>query len=277
MKKLRILKSLFLDQLSSLDDAKRISTFQITQAWGLWPDRSMQPMTKNPRRYFSQSDEDGIVEKILIRLKIFGEGTVIEFGVGDGSENNSLALISKGWKSYWVGGEELCFTFPSSPKHFFNKTWVTKENVVAISKQALIDLEVNNPDVVSLDLDGNDYHFARQLLESGLKPDIWICEYNAKFPPGSIWIMSYDENHTWFGDDYFGASFSSFTGLFHKYGYFPVACSVQGSNIFFVKEENRSEFLDVCSEDVLYQPPFYYLVPNWGHTVSPKSLEHIFK
>jgi hypothetical protein len=70
--------------------------------------------------------------------------------------------------------------------------------------------------------------------------------------------MPYDEAHTWQSDDYFGASCTSFVALFRKHGYFPVACSVQGANVLFVREDHRSKFLDIgLEEESLYQPPFY--------------------
>jgi hypothetical protein len=256
------------------------SEFEITRTWGLWPDRNLNPLTRNPRRYFSQSDEDGIIEKILFRLGVDNRGKILELGVGDGRENNSLALIAKGWDSYWIGGEDLSFNFPISQNHHFKKTWIALHNVVDLTTEALVKLNANNRsvDVVSIDLDGNDWHFVSKLLESSLYPNLWICEYNAKFPPGSNWVMPYDEAHTWQSDDYFGASFTSFVALFRKHGYFPVACSVQGANVFFVREDHRSKFLDIgVEEESLYQPPFYYLVPKWGHSISSRTIESIFQ
>jgi len=254
--------------------------FQTTKSWGLWPDRNLNPLTRDPRRYFSQSDEDGIIEKILFRLGVDSKGKILEFGVGDGSENNSLALIAKGWESYWIGGEDLSFNFPNSQKHHFKQTWIALHNILDLTTEALSKLNASpdSVDVVSMDLDGNDWHFVNKLLESSLYPNLWICEYNAKFPPGSNWVMPYDEAHTWRRDDYFGASFTSFVALFRKHGFFPVACSVQGANVFFVREDHRSKFLDVgLEEENLYQPPFYYLVPKWGHSISPRTLESIFQ
>ena len=254
-----------------------MTDFDVIKMWELFPDRQLNPLTKNPRRYYSQSDEDGILEKILSRIGISNDGRIIEYGVGNGTENNSLFLIAKGWSSCWIGGQDLFFDFPNSPRHYFIKTWLTKNNLLDVTNQAINSFGTNNIDVVSLDLDGNDYHFTKVLLENSLYPEIWIAEYNAKFPPGAKWVMPYDEKHVWQGDDYFGASFTSFTSLFHRHGYFPVACSVTGANIFFVKEKYKSKFLDISPELDLYQLPLYYLAPNFGHPVSPKTLESLFK
>ena len=93
---------------------------------------------------------------------------------------------------------------------------------------------VESPDVLSMDLDGNDFHFTASLLEHGVRPAIWVSEYNARFPVGVQWVMPYASDHVWSFDDYQGASFSSFCDLFARYDYFPVACSVTGANVFFV-------------------------------------------
>ena len=278
MKIFRLLRSLKYILLAPQRIAMTHLDFEITKQWHLWPDRSINPITSNPKKYFSQSDEDGILEKIISRLGI-KNAKILEFGVGDGRENNSLALIAKGSESYWIGGEDLAFDFQDSPKHHFKKEWVTLDNIEELTNVALecLDSSRNSIDVISLDFDGNDWHFINRLLESSVYPKIWICEYNAKFPPGSDWIMPYDEKHLWQGDDYFGASFTSFVKMFRKHKYFPVACSVQGANIFFVREINRGSFLDIgIEENQLYQPPFYYLTQNWGHKKSPRTIESIF-
>jgi hypothetical protein len=116
------------------------------------------------------------------------------------------------------------------------------------------------------------------MLENGLRPNIWVCEYNAKFPPGAKWVMPYDESHIWKGDDFFGASFSAFTEIMKKFNYFPVACSVQGANLFFVKDVYKKDFQDIpVGEEDLYQPPFYQHINRWGHKISKRTIERIFE
>jgi hypothetical protein len=56
------------------------------------------------RRHFSQNDEDGILLEILRRLDIVDARSFIEFGVGDGTENNTIILLAKKWSGAWVGG-----------------------------------------------------------------------------------------------------------------------------------------------------------------------------
>ncbi len=59
-------------------------------------------------KLYSQNDEDGIIKEIFRRIgttnKIF-----VEFGVGDGLENNTLALLFEDWQGLWIeGSAEYC-------------------------------------------------------------------------------------------------------------------------------------------------------------------------
>ena len=58
----------------------------------------LNPLNKFGKKCFSQSDCDGITIEILRRLNIINKGTFIEYGVGDGLENNTLILKALGWK-----------------------------------------------------------------------------------------------------------------------------------------------------------------------------------
>jgi hypothetical protein len=98
---------------------------------------------------------------------------------------------------------------------------------------------------LSIDLDGNDYHFCSELLAAGLRPLIWVLEYNGRFSPETQWIMDYNAGHQWAHDDYFGASLRAFYELMAPAGYRLVACNVTGANAFFVRSELGSQFADL--------------------------------
>ena len=254
--------------------------FEISKMWGLWRDRSSNPLTRYPQRFWSQSDEDGIVDQILNRINL-EDKTFIEFGCGNGLENNTLALISKGWKGGWIDGKSLSYDLPAlNTKLKFQQKWVTKENIVSLYDNALpgSSSNLNHVGLLSLDLDGNDYHFIEEILNAGKSSDIVVLEYNARFPVGSEWVMPYDPKHVWTGGDYFGASLTSFTNLLQKFNYKLVACSIQGSNAFFINEAHLDAFKDInFSIDELYQPPLYYLIPHWGQELCPKTVLSLLK
>lgn len=259
--------------LSSLVDDIRQA--QVVDNWGLRPQRSNNPLTVGAKRYWSQADEDGILEKIIARTGPVTKGVFLEYGVGDGSECNTLALLARGWSGGWISGENLMFIPHPSGRLSFSRKWLTVDNVLPVTETTLkrLDLHLNDVDVVSLDLDGNDYHLTQTLLQEGIRPRVWISEYNARFPVDSQWVMDYEADHLWASDDYFGASISSFAHLFANYDYFPVACSAQGANVFFVANNYLHLFQDIPSElTEIYHPPMYGLARRWAHKPSAKLL-----
>lgn len=265
-----------------LQSIYKVRELAIIDSWGLTPDRSRNPLTAHPRRYFSQTDEDGILEQILSRIGMNTEGVFVEYGVGDGTVCNTVALLARGWKGVWISNEDLIFTPRPGGRLVYQQAWVTLGDIVRLTVNGLARLRssdkavgLEDVDVVSFDLDGNDYHFSKALLEAGLRPRAWIAEYNAKFPVGVSWVMKQDDAHTWKLDDYYGASISAFASLFEDHGYFPVACSAQGASVFFVRNEYSSMFDDVPRDlAVIYQPPLPGST-RWGHPVSRRTLESL--
>jgi hypothetical protein len=168
------------------------------------------PLNQFGAKCFSQSDEDGITLEILRRMDVLKSGCFAEFGVADGTENLTLILVALGWSGFWVGGDQLAYSTPNNDQFRYIQKWITKNNILEITCQTKDQLQIHEIDVISLDLDGNDIHFVRELLSNSICPKLFIVEYNAKFIPPIEFEMSYDENHQWLGDDYFGASLTSF-------------------------------------------------------------------
>jgi len=202
------------------------------------------PILRKGYSFFSQADEDGIIEEILFRIRskpLQHPGIFAEMGVGDGLQNNTLNLLMHGWSGMWFGGEDIAFNLSERDSLFFKKSWITLDSIDEIYK----DLSQKEVDVFSLDLDGNDLHFARRLLELGFRPTVWVQEYNANFPPNSKWSIKYNPKHAWDGSTYWGASLGEFNNLFVSYGYELVVCNITGVNAFFVLAESLNNFTDI--------------------------------
>ena len=130
--------------------------------------------------------------------------------------------------------------------------------------------------VASIDLDGNDGHIVRALIAGGLAPDVFMVEYNAKFPPGIEFEMPYEAAHHWQMDDYFGVSLQKWVNLLGPAGYSLIACNDYGVNAFFVKTIYMPCFTDVPTKvEELYRGAWYYRYPMTGHPTSPKTVEHL--
>lgn len=265
-------------QLLSQQNSSQMNQEEVRDLMLSFHTNQLQNFHQNPlnafgKKCFSQTDEDGITLEILKRLKCIEQGTFAEFGVGNGTENNTLILKALGWSGFWVGGEDLAFEIKEDNQTFsYLKNWITRDNILELTHTGMQKIVAKELDVISLDLDGNDIYLVEKLLSDGFLPKLFIVEYNAKFPPAIKWQIDYNPNHTWQNDDYFGASLGSFTDLFKKHHYQLVCC-----NAFYVRDEFSEAFNDVPKDiDNIYVPPRYYLYRSYGHKNALKTIEKLF-
>lgn len=236
------------------------------------------PLNRFGRKVFSQADEDGITLEVLRRMALLRSGCFAEFGVGVGLENNTLVLAALGWRGFWVGGEALAFPAPSNARFTFMKEWVTLDNVAQLARKGMAHVGAGALDVVSMDLDGNDIYFVEKLLHEGVRPKLFIVEYNSKFPPPIEFQIDYDPGHSWAHDDYYGASLSSFDRLFSRFGYRLICCNAHtGANAFFVDADHSDRFADVPSDigSIYVECRFYTY--RYGHPPSTKVPQLILR
>jgi hypothetical protein len=235
------------------------------------------PLNKFGQKIFSQTDEDGITIEILRRINFLTNGTFIEMGVGNGTENNTLILKAMGWKGVWIGNKNLSFKLKPSKKFSYLRNYINLDNIINLIKEGLYAINSKNADVISIDLDGNDIYFVEKILANSFFPKLFIVEYNAKFPPPIRWQIEYNCEHIWQSDDYFGASLSSFNDLFVKYEYQLICCNLfTGANAFFIKKEFANLFNEVPKKiEDIYCRPRYYLY-NFSNKTSNKIIEKLF-
>ena len=263
--------------LRQSDVRRRLDLLAESQLAG-WRATSSNPIQRAGRKLFSQNDEDGIIAEIARRLRL-DRGTFVEFGVGDGLENNTLALLMAGWSGAWLGGEQLAFRVPPGCRRLaYKQAWITRENCEALLRETLPTIGAKDPDLVSVDLDGNDVYVVETLLSSGLRPAIFVVEYNGKFAPPTRFAVSYDPTFAWDGTDYFGASLQRFADVFDAHGYRLVCCNVTGLNAFFVQKSTGDCFADVPQDlSELYMPPRYFGPAQAGHPASPRTIERFLQ
>ena len=233
---------------------------------------SPNPLNNSFVNVFSQLDEDGIISKLILRIKneLPSSPTFLEIGVGNGTENNTLNLITKGWKGLWIGNQELLSDVSKSRKLVYLKTWVTKENILDLIENT----GFSEFDLISVDIDGNDFYVWEQIL-SIYSPKIIVAEYNGKFDSDTEWVMSYKAEHNWNQDWYFGASFLSLTKLFLKFNYRVVACSLNGNNMFLVKSSYMNDFKDIPSDmNIIYKPALHMLFKS-KRAINQEFFKHL--
>lgn len=200
---------------------------------------------------FSQNGEDGILSVLRDQLKDRNQ-CFLEIGAADGIDNNSawLVLTAK-YNGVMIDGNPRLiararrivanYSVGAKCQHMF---------VTAGSGPALKSLTLHNdPDVLSLDIDGNDYYVAKAILDVGLRPKIFVVEYNSVFGPKRSVTIPYRDNFV-FGDAhrsqlFYGVSISGWHKCFADHGYRFVTVDRNGVNAFFVDPAHFAEgFLD---------------------------------
>jgi hypothetical protein len=227
-------------------------------------------------KIYSQNDEDGIIREIFNRIgttnKVF-----VEFGIGNGLENNTLALLFEDWQGLWIDASSDSIT--TIRNHFSgiiksNKLTVVESFITQGNIDNLIASNVRPPeiDLLSVDIDGNDYHVLQAI--SCITPRVIVIEYNAKFAPPVLFCMDYTETHMWRGDDCFGASLKFLETNLDRMGYCLVGCNLTGANAFFIRKELvANKFLEPFTAENHFEPARYYLSGYAsGHTPTYETL-----
>jgi hypothetical protein len=227
------------------------------------------------KKTFSQSDEDGLIEEIILRINPKNR-FFFEMGVGDGTECNTINLLTKEWKGVWVDSNKINLNTKNSKLKIINDK-ITKENILNLYKKALEFSNNIDFSLISIDLDGIDYHIVETILENDISPDLFIVEYNAKFAYDTEFIIDYDANHNWDHSDYFGASLLSYYKLFKEKSYKLIVCNfATGCNAFFVKEIYADLFPEVPNDiKDIYVPAKYWINNKSGHNTSLKTIKKL--
>ncbi|MDP9019002.1 MAG: hypothetical protein M3N19_11880 [Candidatus Eremiobacteraeota bacterium] len=208
---------------------------EIRHAW----QRIVSPRCINAyeRRIFSQNGEDGILREIFARAGVTNK-FFVEFGVEDGTECNTALLARRaGWKGVMIEGSpqkhaQLDRTYAPYPQVKRLHAFITRENIVQLFEQATVPKDL---DLLSIDIDGNDYWIWEALAE--YHPRVVVIEYNATRPPPERWVISYNPAHRWNEDGYMGASLSSLQALGTRLGYALVGTDEKGVNAFFIRND----------------------------------------
>jgi hypothetical protein len=220
-------------------------------------------------KVFSQAGEDGIISEIFKRIGITNQ-FFVEFGVGNGLENNTAYLLTKGWKGYWIeGSSRYCKNIQNSfadsisfEQLTLKNAFINAENIEDLFKEGNVPIEM---DLLSIDIDGNDYWVWQAIVN--YRPRVVVSEYNAIYPPESSWVMQYNASHQWKYDSYMGSSLKALEKLATKKGYKLVGCSFSGVNAFFVREDLLGDhFCEPYTTENHYEPARYFLcVQKSGH------------
>lgn len=210
------------------------------------------------QRVLSQNGEHGILKELCFRLGLTG-GYFVEFGVQDGTECNTAVFAQVyGWSGLYIEGDaqyvkRLREVYRDAPQVQIANAFLTAENIAGILEKHGVPVEF---DVLSIDVDGNDFWLWKALGRYG--PKIVVVEYNAAYPPPMKWIMAYRPDHLWDGSSYFGASLAALANLGNALGYALVGTESRGINAFFVRGDllAQTKFRELSPEQAYHAPRY---------------------
>ena len=210
-------------------------------------------------KVFSQWGEDGIIQHLTKAIEIKNKN-FIEFGVEDFFESNCRFLLMKDdWKGFVIDGsseniqrlKESYFYW----KHQLDAIdqFITKENINELLALSGFEEDLG---ILSIDLDGNDYHVLDAITD--FKPRILICEYNPYFGGSRKITVPYQADFyrasAHYSNLYWGASLGAMTFLANKKGYSLCGVGSMGSNAFYVRNDLINEKIKILSAEEAFKP-----------------------
>lgn len=172
---------------------------------------------------YSQNGEGLLLEYIWHHFNPAWK-TYCDIGAGDGFWLSNIKHLSNlGWKGTTIEKDNGQFVTLENIHNWFNVLY----------------------DLLSIDVDGNDYWMIDSILSKHKIPVI-IAEFNPAFTDSRT--IKYNPDHVWAGDDYYGFSFEAGKKLAEKHGY-EIIFNVANMNLIMVRKDLIGD---------LYVPPVTY-------------------
>jgi hypothetical protein len=212
-------------------------------------------------KVFSQFEEDG---KILFILACIGmrSYSFIEVGSDDGVNSNCANLaMNFGFHGLFIDGNPRSvergkyfykrYPNPYGHKPTFQCAKVTRENINDLISASDLHGEV---DVLSIDIDGNDYWIWDAITV--VSPRIVIIETFIDYGLQDL-VVPYDPSYSFPGQhpQYHGASPVAMVNLGRKKGYRLIGANNLGFNFIFLRDDLGKDILEEVSVDSILNHP----------------------
>lgn len=175
---------------------------------------------------YSQHGESKILLSIFEKIKP-KNNFAVEFGASDGFWLSNIRMfLEQGWEGLQLEGSDRL-------GDGVKKEFITKENINELFQKYNVPQDF---DLLSIDIDGNDYWVWDSL---NYYPSVVIIEYNSNFTLDESFVMKYNPTHSFeINNKSYSASLSALKKLGEKKGYF-LTHEVAYCNLIFVKNEYR--------------------------------------
>ncbi len=196
-----------------------------------------EPFAKKLKEYgkkvYSQTIEDGIIEGIFENIGTTNK-YFVEFGAWDGTHlsNTANLRINKSWNGLLMEGNKS----RADQYDYVTHAFITAENINDLFTKHEVPKEF---DLLSIDLDGNDYWIWKAIDGEKFRPRVVVVEYNCNFHDQmkSMAIKYTPElDSTVPSINYYGATIPAFHKLGLLKGY-SLVFRVNLHNLFFVRTD----------------------------------------
>jgi hypothetical protein len=251
LNKLNALKKLF----HHLEDSRDRQRIAIALARGGAMRQARRVDLRQPGTWefsgFSQNGEDGILDVLRSQL-LSANRSFVEIGASDGVENNTAwLLVAEKYSGLMIEGDQWLSAraqrnvMGHSIGADCRQLFVTVESLAAIRSMVIHP----DPEVFSLDIDGNDLYIMRAAFTAGFRPRIIVVEYNSVYGPDRSVTIEYQPDFTLANSHpsqlNYGVSISGWRTLLEARGYRFITVDRSGVNAFFVDPSCFTpEFLD---------------------------------
>jgi hypothetical protein len=169
------------------------------------------------RDVYSQTGEDGVIEKVLETIPV-NDKWCVEFGAWDGLflTNTRNLIESSGYSAVLIEADTNKFSD-------LRRNYSHRDNIITINKTVGFGNDDNldrilaatpvphDFDLLSIDIDGNDYHVWKSIV--AYTPKVIVVEYNPTIPTNVEFVQIADQSVT------HGSSLRSLVALGREKGY----------------------------------------------------------
>lgn len=189
---------------------------------------------------YSQNGESKILFKLFNQIGTTNK-FFVDLGAGDGYHlSNTQMFKTLGW-------DGLQIDIDNKGNKEVNRHLITKENILSLLTKTY-DVPIFF-DLLSIDLDGNDFHILNEILML-LAPSVIVLEVNSQLGLDKSITMPYNPNHMWDGTNAYGMSYKAAFKLLKEHHYI-IYDIVNNTNIIATRKK--------------VTPLPYKYGPTWSH------------
>jgi hypothetical protein len=187
---------------------------------------------------YAQFGEDAILARFAAQLN--APHYFVDIGCGDGEHgSNTRAFAEIGWSGLWIDANMDAIAKAREACPWVN-TYCAKIDLQRANY--LTRFAPREFGILSIDIDGNDYHIWKAVCSTAWRPYLVCIEAQIQIPHDVPYIMPYDEHYVWDHKTHdCGASIVSLVDLGKEMGYCYLGKhpDEHSPNLFFVREDLR--------------------------------------